>query len=232
MTPVSPQLTIQAFGAESERLAEVAEGADDAAFGRLSPCVPWTAAELLYHVQMTMGRLPAMLAEPEPGGAGLVAAAGYYRADQRFSTAVNDDRIQSAQRGAAALPGAAARASDFRQVRNIAWALLQAAAPERVVRTRHGDRMVLAEFARTRVLELAVHGLDLAAALDRQPWLTGPAAQVTEELLLPARDAARLRDAAGWSRLTLIAKLTGRIPATAAETGLIENLGTRRLALS
>ena len=232
MTPVSPQLTIQAFGAESERLAEVAEGADDAAFGRLSPCVPWTAAELLYHVQMTMGRLQVMLAEPEPGGAGLVAAAGYYRGDQRFSTAVNDDRIQSAQRGAAALPGAAARASDFRQVRNLAWALLQAAAPERVVRTRHGDRMVLAEFTRTRVLELAVHGLDLAAALDRQPWLTGPAAQVTEELLLPAPDAARLRDAAGWSRLTLIAKLTGRIPATAAETDHIEKLGTRRLALS
>jgi hypothetical protein len=77
-----------------------------------------------------------------------------------------------------------------------------------------------------------VHGLDLAAALDRRPWMTGPAAQVTEELLLPAPDAARLRDAAGWSRVTLIAKLTGRDPATAAETGLIESLGTRRLALS
>ena len=57
---------MQAFGAESGRLAQVAEGAGDAAFGRLSPCRPWTAAELLYHVQMTMGRLQAMLAEPSP----------------------------------------------------------------------------------------------------------------------------------------------------------------------
>jgi hypothetical protein len=86
MTPVSPQLSVQAFGAESDRLAEVAEGADDAAYGRLSPCAPWTAAELLCHVRMTMGRLQTMLAdpepqpEPEPDGAGLVAAAGYYRA--------------------------------------------------------------------------------------------------------------------------------------------------------
>jgi hypothetical protein len=143
---------------------------------------------------------------------------------------VNDDRIRPAQRGAAALPGAAARASDFRRARNLAWSLLQAAAPERIVATRHGDAMVLTEFVRTRELELAVHGLDLATALDRQPWMTGPAAQVTEELLLP--DAARLRDAAGWSRLTLIAKLAGRRPATAAEASLIESLGTQRLALS
>jgi Mycothiol maleylpyruvate isomerase N-terminal domain len=150
MTPVSPELTMQAFGAESGRLAQVAEGAGDAAFGRLSPCRPWTAAELLYHVQMTMGRLQAMLAEPEPDGTGLVAAAGYYRADHRFAAAVTEDRIRSAQRGAAALPGAAAPASDFRQARNLTWSLLQAAPAGRVVRTRHGDAMVLAEFARTR----------------------------------------------------------------------------------
>jgi hypothetical protein len=76
-----------------------------------------------------------------------------------------------------------------------------------------------------------VHGLDLAAALDREPWMTGPAAQVTEELLLPAPAAASLRDAAGWDRVALIAKLTGRSPATAAETALVEKLGAQRLAL-
>jgi hypothetical protein len=37
-----------------------------------------------------------------------------------------------------------------------------------VVLTRHGDRMLLTEFLRTRVLELAVHGLDLAAVDDRE----------------------------------------------------------------
>jgi hypothetical protein len=91
--------------------------------------------------------------------------------------------------------------------------------------------MLLSEFMRTRVLELAVHGLDLAAALGREPWMTGPAAQVTEELLLPPPAAARLRAESGWSQVTLIAKLTGRVPATDAENNLIQSIGTERLAL-
>ena len=171
---MTPEMILEAFGAESQRLSEIVAGADDATFTRPSPCVPWTVAELVYHVRMTMGRLSGMLAAPEPTGTGLVSAVGYYRADQRFSAAANADRIQSAQRGAAALPGAAARARDFAAARQQAWTLLQVTPPGRVVQTRHGDRMLLTEFLRTRVLELAVHGLDLATALERQPWTTGP----------------------------------------------------------
>ncbi|MFI8504487.1 hypothetical protein ACIGFK_39190 [Streptomyces sp. NPDC085524] len=39
----------------------------------------------------------------------------------------------------------------------------------RVVRTRHGDAMLLADFMLTRVFEVAVHGSDLADALGREP---------------------------------------------------------------
>jgi uncharacterized protein (TIGR03083 family) len=220
-----------AFGAESWRLCEVVAGLGDAAFARPTPCDPWTVAELAWHVQMTMRRLPGMLAAPEPSGPGLVPAAGYYRADQRFSAATNADRIQSAQRGAAALASAADRARDFGAARQQAWTALRAAPPGRVVRTRHGDRMLLTEFLRTRVLELAVHGLDLAAALERPPWMTARAAAVTEDLLLPAAAAARLRADTGWDQVTLIAGLTGRRPVTAAEAQLIQSSGARRLAL-
>ena len=223
-------MILEAFGAESQRLLEVVARADDAAFARPSPCAPWTVAELVYHVRMTMGRLPAMLAAPEPPGSGLVPAADYYRADRRFSAATNSDRVQSAQRGAAALPDAAARARDFAVARQQAWALLQAAPPGRVVQTRHGDRMLLTEFLRTRILELAVHGLDLASALECQPWMTTPAAHVTEELLLPSA-AARLRAQTGWDQTTLIAKLTGRRPLAPAETQLIQHTGIQWLAL-
>ena len=226
-----PEMLMDAFGAESGRLSEVAAGTDDAAFARPSPCLPWTVAELLFHVRMTMARLSVMLAAPA-AGSGLVPAPDYYRADQRFSAAANADRIESARRGAAALPDAAARARDFREARQQAWTLLQAASPGRVVRTRHGDRMLLTEFTRTRVLELAVHGLDLAKALDREPWMTVLAAQVTEELLLPSPDAAvELRTTAAWDQVTLIAKLTGRATTTAAENKLIQSLATQRLAL-
>lgn len=225
------RVVLAAFDAESRRLAEVVDGLDDASFARASPCVPWTAGELLCHVQMTMERLGGMLAEPEPAGSGLVTARGYYRADERFSAAVNDERIASAQRGAAGVAGARELARGFRGARDRAWALISAAAPERVVRTRHRDRMLLAEFLRTRVLELAVHGLDLAIAVDREPWLTEPAALVTAELLLDPPAAARLRSAAGWDQVTLIAKLTGRDPLTADEADLADSLGTHWLAL-
>jgi uncharacterized protein (TIGR03083 family) len=231
MAAMVPRMIMGAFDAESRRLSEIAAGTDDAAFARPSPCLPWTAGELLYHVQMTMERLGVMLAAPEPAGSGLVTARGYYRADRRFSAAVNADRIHSAQSGAAAVPGAAARARDFCRARERIWSLLQAAPPERVVWTRHGDRMLLTEFLRTRVLELAVHGLDLAVALDCRPWMTIPAAEVTEELLLAPPAAVRPRAVGGWDRVTLIAKLTGRVPATAAETRLIGSLGVQRLAL-
>lgn len=224
-------MILAAFGAESLRLSEVVDTADDAAFARHSPCAPWTVAELVYHVRMTMGRLPGMLAAPEPAGTDLVSAAAYYRPDQRFSASTNDDRIRSAQRGAAALPDAAARARDFSETRQQAWALLQGARPGRVVQTRHGDRMLLTEFLRTRVLELAVHGLDLAAALERQPWMTPLAATVTEELLLPSAAAARLRTQTGWDQVTVVAKLTGRRPVASAETRLIQSLGIQWLAL-
>ncbi len=221
---------VEAFAAESQQLAAVAAETDDAGFARPSPCVPWTAAELLYHVRTGLGRLNDMLAAAEPAEGGLVSAPGYYRAGQRFSQAVNDERVASAQRGAAALDGAAARARDFALAREEAVALLRATPPERVVRTRHGDRMLVTEFARTRVLELAVHGLDLAAALGRPPWTTARAARVTEELLLPL-PAAELRTAAGWDPVTLIAKLTGRTALTTAEASLVESFGVQRLAL-
>jgi uncharacterized protein (TIGR03083 family) len=228
---MTPEMILKAFDAESQRLSEVMAGADNAAFARPSPCAPWTVAELFYHVRMTIGRLPGMLAAPEPPGSGLVSAVAYYRADQRFSTAKNAERIQSAQRGAAALPDGSARARDFTETRQQAWALIQATPPGRVVRTRHGDRMLLTEFMRTRVLELAVHGLDLAAALEHRPWMTPLAATVTEELLLGSAAAAELRAQTGWDQVTLIAKLTGRRPVTSTETQLIQSLGIQWLAL-
>ena len=224
-------MVLVAFDAESRRLAEVVDELDDASFARPSPCVPWTAGELLYHMQMTVERLGGMLAEPEPAGSGLVTARDYYRADERFSAAVNDDRVASARRGAAALGGAGERARAFRAARDRACALAAATGPGRVVRTRHGDRMLLADFLRTRVLELAVHGLDLATAVDRTPWMTERAAYVTSDLLLPAADATRLRETAGWDLETLIAKLTGRLPLTAAESDLASSIGVRWLAL-
>jgi uncharacterized protein (TIGR03083 family) len=223
-----------AFRAEAERLAAVVASEAAAAFARLSPCPPWTVGDLLYHVRTGVARLSHMLAEPEPSAearaAGLVSAAGYFSPDHRFSPATNADRIASAQHGAATVP-AEAMAADFESAWHEARAAVWAAPPDRVVRTRHGDLMLLTDFLRTRVLELAVHGLDLAAGLDREPWLTPEAASVVADLVLPDGSAAGLRQRLGWDHVTMIAKVTGRQPLTPAESGLVEAEHIHWLAL-
>jgi uncharacterized protein (TIGR03083 family) len=245
---VASGLIVDAFCAEGERLSEVVSGQDEAAFARSSPCPPWTVGELLYHLRTAVGRVPSMLAEAEPADGPLVSAAGYYRPDQRFSPATNSERISAAQQGAAALSPGTAMARDFEQAWRQAWAQSLAAPQERIVRTRHGDRMLLTEFLRTRILELAVHGLDVAAGLGRGPWMTTAAARVVEGLLLPARSGSGsgsgsepewgslpgseiLLAETGWDRITLIAKATRRMPITAAEATLIERQGIQWLAL-
>lgn len=49
---------------------------------------------------------------------------------------------------------------------------------DRLVRTRHGDAMLLRDFMVTRVVELAVHRPDLADALDGPPWTHDSAVEV------------------------------------------------------
>ena len=78
----------------------------------------------------------------------------------------------------------------------------------------------LDEFVTTRVLEIGVHGLDLAAALGRPPWLTSGAASVVLSILagLLGEDPS---PALGWSDLTFIETGTGRRPLTDAERSVL-----------
>jgi len=229
---VASGAAVDAFGAEAGRLSEQVLDADETAFARGSRCPPWSVGELLYHVRIGAGRIPGMLAETEPADGALIPAASYFRPGERFSSAVNDDRIVVAQRGAAALGTGAAVARDFDRAWRESWVKVRRAGQARVVCTRHGDRMLLTEFLGTRVLELAVHGLDLAAGLGRPPWMTSAAACVVAAMLLPAGAIARLLDESGWDQVTLIAKATGRLPGTLADTRLIERHNLRRLRLA
>lgn len=93
--------------------------------------------------------------------------------------------------------------------------------PTRLVRTRHGDAMLLTDFLTTRVVELAVHGLDLAAALNRPPWPTAPAAELLTALLRNGAPVPGL----GWDQATFIAQATGRLPLTPAEAHRLDESG-------
>lgn len=209
--------TRDAFRAECTRLTGVARTLDEADFDRPTPCPPWTVRDLLAHVRAGAGRLTDMLAAPAPSRAE-VDAAGYFGA-AKFTREVDAARVEGARREAAALPTGYALVADFDRTWRATDAAVGAEPADRVVRTRHGDAMTLTEFLVTRVVEVAVHGLDLAVALDRPPWLTPAAAEVVAGLLTGGRDVpAEL----GWDRPTLISRATGRTPVTDRERSVTD----------
>ncbi|MET8252944.1 maleylpyruvate isomerase N-terminal domain-containing protein [Micromonospora sp. NPDC005197] len=213
-----------AFRAECVRLTEILAEVDAVDLDRPTPCPPWTVRELLAHVRTGAGRLADMLAAPAPPRAE-VDAARYFGA-AKFTPQVDADRIAGGRRDARQVHREAL-ATGFERAWRAADAAVAVAPPDRVVRTRHGDAMLLTEFLRTRVVEVGVHGLDLAAALDRPPWLTPRAAAVIAQLLTAGRPAPA---ALGWDRLTLIRKTTGRAALTVLERAAIDAAGFRWLA--
>jgi uncharacterized protein (TIGR03083 family) len=214
-----------ALWAECARLDEVLLGLTEAEYARSTLCPPWTVRDLLAHVRTGVGRVTVMLAQPAPPRAE-VDAAGYF-APAKFAPATDAARVEGARREAAASGGGRELAADLARVWRATRAAIAGEPGGRVVRTRHGDAMTLDDFLLTRVVEVGVHGLDLAAALGREPWLTGPAAEVIAGLLLGAGDEFA---SLGWDRLTLIGKATGRVPLTGAERGAGDRYGLRGLS--
>ncbi|WP_200215691.1 maleylpyruvate isomerase N-terminal domain-containing protein [Micromonospora coerulea] len=214
-----------AFRDECARLAEILSGLDAADLDRPTRCAPWTVRDLVAHVSSGAGRLVDMLAAPAPQRAE-VDAAGYFGA-AKFTPEVDAARIDSARRQARQRPGVPAVAADFARAWRATDEAVAAQPPGRLVRTRHGDAMTLTEFLRTRVVEVGVHGLDLAEALDRKPWLTPTAADVVATLLTAGRSVPA---GLGWDSLTLIRKTTGRLPHTERERRLVAESGFRWLS--
>jgi uncharacterized protein (TIGR03083 family) len=220
---------VEAFRLEAGQLARAMTGVSAAEWRLPTRCAPWSVSDLLAHVRVVIGWLPGMLAAPAPDRAE-VSAVEYYRPDDRFAPDTNAARITLAQNRAAEHLSGAALAEDF----NATWeqvARLCHAEPEgRVVRTRHGDPMLLSEFLLTRVVEVAVHGLDLADALGREPWMTSQAADLVQYLLLGPDGAAAL-EKLGWGQLRFLRKSTGRDAITREEALDVSRLGIRWLTL-
>lgn len=229
------EIRTDAFRAEAAALTVVVAGLTSADLERPTPCPPWTVAGLLGHVIVATGRVGRAVEAAREQGAtagSLTDARGYYRPDHRFSPAVNADRIDVAAGLAARLGTTAALAAELAAACQQTLALLATAPPETEVRTRHGDRMLLTDFAVTRVVEVGLHGLDLALALDRQPWLTGEAAAVLEDLLLPGgASPGELQALLHCDRTGVIARLTGRADLSPAEQSALADAGVTALAL-
>ncbi|MDN3242796.1 maleylpyruvate isomerase N-terminal domain-containing protein [Glycomyces tritici] len=218
---------LAALNSESEHLSGILAALDDSAWAAPTRCTPWDAAALTAHITMTLARLAPMLDAPEPPAA-TVDAAGYYRPDDRFSPQVNATRIDTAAQDARA--GGPAIAARFRTTWRTAADRCAAEPATRRVTTRHGDPMTLDDFLTTRVVEVAVHGIDLADALGRPRWTTPEAAAHTSALLLGPGAGTALA-ALGLDPVAFIAKATGRDAFTDAERAAVDRLGVTWLAL-
>ena len=220
-----------ALAAEAATLQVVVSGLTETDLSLASPCPPWTIGELLCHVLIGAGRISQALGQPADVRGPIITTVEYYRPDARFSAATNADRIETARTLAARLGEADAMAAELDRRWRESVGLLTTAPADRTIRTRHGDQMLLTDFARTRVVELAVHGLDVALGLRRQPWTTAAAADVLTGLLLPDGGGDELCARLNCDRVGLIARLTGRMPLPAAEEKLLAGAGITRLTL-
>jgi uncharacterized protein (TIGR03083 family) len=230
LTGMDQGRVVEAFRLEASELARAMTGISAAEWSLPTRCVPWNVSDLLAHIRVVIAWLPGMLAAPAPPRA-KVSAAEYYRPDDRFAPDTNAVRIALAQDHAAEQLGAAALVEGFNATWQQVVQLCQAEPEGRVVRTRHGDPMLLSEFLLTRVVEVAVHGLDLADALGREPWLTSQAANLVQSLLLGGPYGAAGLDKLGWGQLRFLRKATGREPITSEEALDVGRLGIRWLTL-
>lgn len=183
------------------------------------------------HVLIGADRIRQAMSGPDDAAGPLISTAEYYRPDERFSADTNADRIQTARALAARLGGPSEIAAELARRCRQSIELVTTAPPGRTIRTRHGDRMLLTDFALTRVVELALHGLDLAIGLNQPPWMTGAAADVLINLLLPGMSSDHFCQQLDCDRVGLIARLTGRTPLSAGDEQVLASAGIVRLAL-
>ena len=220
--------TEEAFREESGALLGALARLPGPAWDRRTRCDPWRVRDVVAHVTTVLARVPAMIASPAPARPDTTAT-GYYRADHRFSDTANADRVRTSQQRAA-VRDAPALVRDLSVTAESVITQCRREPIGRIVATRHGDAMLLSEFLSTRVVELAVHGLDVADAAGLPPWLTTAAAEHLQRLLF-GPDWRTSVAGLGWDPVTLVRKTTGRGPLAAREDAELRRRGLRRLTL-
>lgn len=228
---------LEAFSGEAEALSAAISGLSETQWAYPTRCEPWSVREVLGHIRVVVGWLPEMLEGTVPDGpeatamvTATVTATQYYRPDARFSVSTNAARIELARARAAGHPDGAGLAADFTALWRRVYRLCRNEPRGRAVRTRHGDVMMLTEFLLTRVVEVAVHGLDMADALGREPWLTAHAEDAVLNLVIGPAHRDQMREL-HWDGPTALRKVTGRAALTEAETSRIERLGINWITL-
>ncbi len=171
----------------------------------------WTVLDLIGHVWRGFDRVRWTLSHPPPANA-THDSITYWRSYDRGSDGATADRAKEVARRYAA---GADLVRDTEAVLREALAAAASEADDRIVAT-WGPSLRLDEYLATRVVEVTVHGLDLAEAVGRRPWATGAGRAITRGVLVRALGseppAVQAMDDTAFLELA-----TGRRPVTASD---------------
>lgn len=210
---------------ECRSTTEAAAALDEADFARPTRLPLWNVKELVGHMWRDMDRLRFGLATEAPAAAD-TDAVSYWR---RYDPAADGPAIAERSREVAAgFATGAELVTSFMANWTDGLDAARAEAPDRVIVT-WGPALRLDEFLKTRILELGIHGLDLADALGVQAWLTPGAAEVVRsifDMLLGAEPLGAEPPAAlGWSDAVYLDTGSGRRRLTDDERVTLGTLG-------
>jgi hypothetical protein len=183
---------------------------------------------LVGHLWRDVDRILVYTAEPAPDATDSDAIAYYSGGYDPVADA--PDVARRAIEVAEAFATGADLARDFDERWRRAVDVARSLPPDRPVRT-FGPCLRLDEYVCTRILEAAIHGLDLADALRRAPHVTPSAAALVRSMLV-AMLGAEPPDALGWDDVAFLDTGTGRRTPTPQERETLGPLADRFPLLS
>lgn len=217
MTPPRFDRSLDALAAESQTTETALRALPADSFGRQTRCPAWDVRGLTGHLLRDVDRILEYVGEDAPEKADTGAAEYFTR---------YDPVVDSAEVAAGSIKRAAEFATtdelvvEFATTWRSAIALARSEGPDRLVRVRWGPCLRLDDYLDTRVLEMAVHGLDMADALGLKPWLTRDGGAIVREMLTWLAGSTPPE---AWDDVELAEKGTGRSPLTPRD---IAALGT------
>ncbi len=197
--------SLEALAAESVAAEAALRATTSEGFGRPTRCPAWDVRGLAGHMLRDVDRIPEYLAAPAPTEADTGAASYFTSYDPADAPDVAARSIERAASFASTDDLVDAFAHTWRSGVDLA----RREGPDRLIQVQWGPRLRLDDYLDTRVLELAVHGLDLADALGIEPWLSVDGGAIVRALLTSLLEAPPPRD---WDDVELADKGTGRVP--------------------
>ena len=213
---------LEALGEECQEVSTTVLALAEDAFAMPTRLPAWNVKELLGHMYRDVDRTNAALAEPGPPAAD-TDSVSYWR---RYDPAT--DGPPTAER-AKEVASRYATGHELAESWDEMWRrALATAGPTdrgRVVMT-WGPALPLEDFLKTRVLEIAVHRMDLEHALGRKGWGTDQAVSIVDEILEGLLGEQPPRDL-DWDVVDFIEAGTGRRALTDRERAILGPLADR-----